>query len=145
MGNQVELRKLQTVGHFIKHKDGSEPHTHRGRWESSYLHAPEGLGGGSVGLEEGHGRRRGRGTRARTARCSSVGRSTAWGGTPAWGGARASTSKKRSVGLGTAALGAVDECVGNGGACRRMGRGWRRVEMNLETDSGWPMVHHCRF
>jgi len=55
------------------------------------------------------------------------------------GGARASASKKRSMGLGTAARGAVDGCAGNGGARRRGvvfrrcgGRGWRRVEMNLE-------------
>jgi hypothetical protein len=94
------------VGHFIKHKDGSEPRTHCGGWESSYLHAPEGLGGGSAGLEEeGHGRRHGRGTRAWTAWCSGMGQSMAWGGAPAWGGAQALASKKRSVGLGTAAWG----------------------------------------
>ena len=32
----------------------------------------------------------------------------------AWGGARASASKKRSAGLGTAAQGAVDSCSGMG-------------------------------
>ena len=49
-----------TMGHFIKHIAGSEPHTHRGGWESSCPHAPKGLGGGSAGVEEeGHGRRRG--------------------------------------------------------------------------------------
>ena len=61
------------------------------------------------------------------------------GSAPAWGGARAAASKKRSAGLGTAALAAEDGCVGNGGArrrgvvlCRRGGRGWHGVEMNLE-------------
>ena len=151
------------VGHFIKHKDGSEPRTHRGGWESSCPHAPEGLGGGSAGLEEeGHGRRRGRGTRARKAWCSSVGQSTAWGsdpargGAPAWGGARAAASKKRSVGLGTVARGTVDGCAGNGGARRhgvvlRRRRGGVGVGLKLI----WKIstrallytneVHHCRF
>ena len=36
------------------------------------------------------------------------------GSAPAWGGARASTSKKRSTGLGMAAWGAVDGCSGVG-------------------------------
>ena len=35
-------------------------------------------------------------------------------GAPAWGDARASASKKRSAGLGTAALGAVDGCSSMG-------------------------------
>ena len=96
----------RTVEHFIKHKGGSEPRTHHGGLESSCMCAPEGLGGGSAGLEEeGHGRRRGRGTRAWTTRCSGVGQSTVWGGAPAWGGARASASKKRSAGLGTVGAG----------------------------------------
>ena len=34
------------------------------------------------------------------------------GSAPTWGGARASASKKRSVWLGTAARGLVDECSG---------------------------------
>ena len=55
--------------------------------------------------EEGHDRRRGRGTRAWTARCSGLGRWIAWGGAPTWGGARASVSKKRSAGLGTVGAG----------------------------------------
>jgi hypothetical protein len=36
------------------------------------------------------------------------------GSAPAWGGAQASASKKRSVGLGTVAWGAVDGCSGMG-------------------------------
>ena len=78
------------MGYFIRHIAGSEPRTHRGGWESSCPRAPEGLGGGSAGVEEeGHGRRRGRGTRTRMARCSGLGRWTVWGGPPAWGGAPA--------------------------------------------------------
>ena len=66
------------MGHFIKHKDGSEPRTHREGWESSCPRAPEGLGGGSAGLEEGHDWRHGRGMRVGTARCSGMGQSTVW-------------------------------------------------------------------
>ena len=78
------------MGHFIKQKDGSEPRTHRGGWESSCPRAPKGLGGGSAGLEEeGHGRRRGRGTRARTTWYSGMGQSMVWGSATAWGGASA--------------------------------------------------------
>ena len=63
------------------------------------------------------------------------------GSAPAWGGARASASKKRSAGLGTAVRGAVDGCSGVG-RCTGVGveeeecgagNGWHGVEMNLDN------------
>ena len=59
------------------------------------------------------------------------------GSASAWGGARASTSKKRSVGLGTAAQGVVDGCFDMGQCTgigveekeRGAGNGWRGVEI----------------
>ena len=58
--NPGRHRHALTVGHFIKHIAGNAPRTHRGGWGSSCPHAPEGLGGGSVGMEEeGHDRHRG--------------------------------------------------------------------------------------
>ena len=42
------------------------------------------------------------------------------GSAPAWGGAWASASKKRSMGLGTAARGAVDGCS-SVGRCTSLG------------------------
>ena len=72
------------------------------------------------------------------------------------GDVRVLASKKRSTGLGTVTWGAVDGCVGNGGAHRRgvvlrrrEGRGWRGVEMNLDNFNPHlafiPVAHHCRF
>ena len=66
------------------------------------------------------------------------------GSAPAWGGARASTSKKRSAGLGTAGRGAVDGCSGIG-RCIGIGveeeergavNGWRGVEIWIISTHG---------
>ena len=109
------------MGHFIKHTTGSEQRTHRGGGKAA-VHAL--LKASAVGVrlnaltgkEEGHSRRRGRRTRARTARCSGLGRWMAWGSAPMWGGAPA---------WGGGWRGAVLR--------RRGGRGWRGVEMNLDN------------
>ena len=81
------------MGHFIKHTAGSEPRTHRGGGKAAVRALLKASAVGVLlnaltGKEEGHGRRRGRRTRARTAWCSGLGRWTAWGGAPAWGGGR---------------------------------------------------------
>ena len=66
------------------------------------------------------------------------------GSAPAWGGARASASKKRSTGLGTAARGAVDGCS-DVGRCMGVdveeeecgaGNGWRGVEIWIISTRG---------
>ena len=78
------------MGHFIKHLAASEPRTHRGGGKAA-VHA---LLKALVVLRRGA--------------------VDGMGSAPAWGGARASTSKKRSVGLGTVVRGAVDGCSGMG-------------------------------
>jgi len=67
------------MGHFIKHTVGSEPHTHRGEGKAAVCALLKASTVGVLlnaltGKEEGHGRRRGRRTRARMARCFGVGR-----------------------------------------------------------------------
>jgi len=118
-----------TVGHFIKHLAGSEPRTH--------------CRGGKAAVRA-------------LLKASAVLRSGAVdgvGSAPVWGGARASTLKKRSAGLGTAAwgrwMGARGPVVPVGvGWCSdgAGGRGWHGVEMTLENFTPRlafiPMAHH---
>ena len=114
--------------HFIKHIAGSEPRTHRG--------------GGKVAIRA-------------LLKASAVLRHRAVdgvGSAPAWGGARASASKKRSAGMGTAARGALDGCSGVGRCMgvgveeeeRGAGNGWCGVE-NFQPVAGfYTRPHHCR-
>ena len=75
------------------------------------------------------------------------------GSAPAWGGARASASKKRGVGLGTVARGAVDRCSGMGRCTgvgveeeeRRAGNVWCGVEIFQPAVGFYTKPHHCRF